>query len=110
MTAPTSYRVTIPRPHTHLVEVEARFRDLGALPGALVLRMAGWTPGSYLVRDYARHVEGLTAETAAGAPLAVEKIEKAAWRVERAGAAEIVVRYRVFAHELTVRTSHVDAT
>src|SRR5687768_11589330 len=101
--ARTRYRLSFPRPHRHQVEVEARFGDLDDA-GPLVLRMAGWTPGSYLVRDYARHVEGVTA-FAGGRELAVEKIEKAAWRVDGGGAREVVVRYRVFAHELTVRTS-----
>jgi predicted metalloprotease with PDZ domain len=110
MVAATRYRVSVPRPHSHLVAVEARFADLGDLPAAIDLRMAAWTPGSYLVRDYARHVEGLTAETAGGARLEVRKIDKAIWRVERGDADEVVVRYRVYAHELTVRTSHVDAS
>ena len=110
MSAPTRYRVAIPRPHTHLVEVEARYRELDGLPPSIVLRMAGWTPGSYLVRDYARQVEGLEAATAGGERLSVEKLDKASWRIDRRGASEVVVRYRVFAHELSVRTSHVDAT
>jgi predicted metalloprotease with PDZ domain len=104
------YVVSIPRPHSHLVEVEARFAELDGLPQTLDLHMAGWTPGSYLVRDYARHVEGLSAAAASGAPLTATKIDKATWRVDRRDAREIVVRYRVFAHELTVRTSHVDGT
>jgi predicted metalloprotease with PDZ domain len=106
--ARTRYRLAIPRPDSHLVEVEARFLDVGGL-AQLDLRMAGWTPGSYLVRDYARHVEGLVAE-ADGQPLPVEKVEKAIWRVRHGGAREVTVRYRVYAFELTVRTSHVDGT
>lgn len=110
MPAATRFTVSIPRPHTHLIEIEARFGELDALPQSLELRMAAWTPGSYLVRDYARHVEGLTAHTAGGQALPLHKVDKAAWRVERRDASEVVVRYRVFAHELTVRTSHVDGS
>ena len=101
------YTVSIPAPHTHLLHVEARF----ALPAemtAVELRMAAWTPGSYLIREYARHVEDVRAEDAAGAPLAVDKAAKNVWRVAVGAARELVVRYRVYAHELTVRTSHVD--
>src|SRR5690349_21756912 len=104
MPAATRYLVSIPRPHSHLVEVEARFGELDELPQSIELRMAAWTPGSYLVRDYARHVEGLTAHTEGGQALPIQKIDKAAWRVDRRDASEVVVRYRVFAHELTVRT------
>ncbi len=108
VTAPTRYRVTLKDLHAHMIDVEAIYADVAALHH-LDLRMAAWTPGSYLVRDYARHVEGVTA-TAAGAVLPVEKIEKAIWRVRHGGAHEVTVRYRVYAFELTVRTSHVDAT
>lgn len=110
MAAPTSYRLAFHDPHAHLIDVEARFRDLGSFGDAVIVRMASWTPGSYLVRDYARHVQDVEARSAEGRPLAVTKVDKAAWRVELAGAREIAVRYRVYAFELTVRTSHVDGS
>src|SRR5262249_35004665 len=77
--------------------------------GDVDLTMASWTPGSYLIRDYARHVQEVAAIDAAGRPLAVTKGDKATWRVAAGGADEIVVRYRVYAWELSVRTNHVDA-
>ena len=70
--------------------------------------MAVWTPGSYLIREYARHVEALTAADPARAPLAVEKTRKNRWRVTTNGAATVWVRYRVYAHEMSVRTNWVD--
>ncbi|MGH7271672.1 MAG: M61 family metallopeptidase [Polyangiaceae bacterium] len=102
------HRVSILAPHTHMIEVESTLAALhgDALADAIVLFMATWTPGSYLIREYARHVEGLTAD----APARATKIRKNAWRIDTSGAAHIVVRYRVYAGELTVRTSHVDAT
>lgn len=103
----TRYRVAIPDPATHTVHVEATYE--GVAPGPVALSMAAWTPGSYLVRDYARHVEGVEAFGADGQPLRVTKAEKATWIVQAPGAT-VRVRYRVWAHELTVRTSHVDAT
>jgi predicted metalloprotease with PDZ domain len=98
------HRVAIPAPHTHLVHVETTIE--GELPDALVLFMPVWTPGSYLVREYARNVEVLAAES----PARASKVRKNAWRVETGGARRVVVRYRVYANELTVRTSHVDDT
>ena len=68
--------------------------------------MASWTPGSYLVREYARHVEGLAADP----PARATKVRKNAWRVATGGASRVTVRYRVHAGELTVRTNHVDAS
>ena len=70
--------------------------------------MAVWTPGSYLVREYARHVEGLRA-TGDGQPAILRKIRKNAWRVEHDGASWIEIEYQLYANELTVRTNHVDA-
>jgi predicted metalloprotease with PDZ domain len=96
------HRVAMPAPHTHVVHVETTIS--GELPPELVLFMPVWTPGSYLVREYARHVEGLAAE----APASARKIRKNAWRIGTADAGPVVVRYRVYANELTVRTSHVD--
>jgi predicted metalloprotease with PDZ domain len=70
--------------------------------------MAVWTPGSYLIREYERHVEALTAANPSRAPLAVEKTRKNRWRVTTNGARTVWVRYRVYAHEMTVRTNWVD--
>jgi predicted metalloprotease with PDZ domain len=70
--------------------------------------MAVWTPGSYLVREYARHVEGLTAADPSRTPLAVDKTRKNRWRVTTNGASTVFVRYRVYAHEMSVRTNWVD--
>ncbi len=91
-----------------MIEVEARIEDDRALP-PLTFYMPVWTPGSYLVREFARHVEGLTASTEHGAAKA-RKVRKNAWRVEPNGARGLVVRYKLWANDLSVRTNHVDAT
>jgi predicted metalloprotease with PDZ domain len=103
------YRLSVPQPHAHLLDVEARFREL---PGddTVDLEMAAWTPGSYLVREYARHVQELSVTDGSGRPLGVTKAAKATWRVSARGATELVARYRVYGWELSVRTNHVDAT
>jgi predicted metalloprotease with PDZ domain len=100
-----TYRLRIPEPHAHLVAVEL---TLPAAP-ALEVAMPAWTPGSYLVRDYARHVRDLHA-TQGGRALAAGKLDKQTWRVAGAQVPgdPVVIRYRVYAHELTVRTAHVD--
>jgi predicted metalloprotease with PDZ domain len=93
------------RPHSHLFEVEARFPSLDVLEAVLPV----WTPGSYLLREYARHVQDVTAEDESGQPLRVERRDKRTWVVESHGRPAIL-RYRVYANELTVRTSHLDGT
>ena len=71
--------------------------------------MAVWTPGSYLVREYSRNVEGVTATGQGGRALAVEKSDKNRWRVATGGAPSVTVKYRVYAREMSVRTNWVEA-
>ena len=97
----------MPEPHGHLFHVEMQVDQPGP---ALVVGLPVWTPGSYLVREFARHVEGVAAEGDGGRPLAVERLDKHRFRVVAAGATRATVRYRVYAHELTVRTCHLDGT
>ncbi len=103
---PIRYTVSFPAPHTHYLEVEASYPTEGR--ASIDLMMAVWTPGSYLIREYERHVEALTAADPSRAPLAVEKTRKNRWRVTTNGARTVWVRYRVYAHEMTVRTNWVD--
>lgn len=103
---PIRYRVSFPSPHTHYAEIEASYPTEGR--AHIDLMMAVWTPGSYAIREYERHVEALTATDPSRAPLAVEKTRKNRWRVTTNGAAAVSVRYRVYAHEMTVRTNWID--
>ena len=73
------------------------------------LMMAVWTPGSYLVREYERNVEGVTAAAPDGRALAVVKSDKNRWRVTTGGAATVTVKYRVYGREMSVRTNWVEA-
>ena len=104
------YRLSLPRPADHLVSVEVAVPCAGLPDDHVDLTMAAWSPGSYLVRDYARFVRDLTATGDDGAPRAARKFDKSTWRIERAGAARVTVRYQVYGHDLTVRTNHIDPT
>ena len=70
---PVSYTIRFPAPATH-----RRGGSVGAggRTDGYRLMMATWTPGSYLIREYARHVEAVRAATPAGEPLAVAKSSK----------------------------------
>jgi predicted metalloprotease with PDZ domain len=100
------YRVSMTRPHSHLFEVEARFP---AGPAVLDAVLPVWTPGSYLVREYARHLQDVTATGPGGEALALQRVDKRTFRVAAGGQA-VTLRYRVYANELTVRTSHLDGS
>ena len=70
--------------------------------------MATWTPGSYLIREYERHVEAVTAANGATA-LAVEKSRKNRWKITTGGARAVTLRYKVYSREMTVRNNWVEA-
>ncbi len=104
--APIRYTLRFPKRAQHLIDVEAIMPTDGR--ASIELMMPVWTPGSYLVREYARQVEGLEARSGDGAPLAIEKTRKNRWKIATAGAPEIVVRYRVYAREMSVQGNWVD--
>jgi len=66
-----------------------------------------WIPGSYLVREFSRHLLGLEARQGARA-LAVETLAKNRWRVATTGRAALVLRYRVYAFDASVRAAWLD--
>ena len=109
-TAPTiCYQVAMPQPESHLFEVTLQVQ--GWQEPTLDLKMPVWTPGSYLVREYAKHLQDFAADTGNQQyPLPSHKLGKNHWQIETADTSEITVRYRVFANELSVRTNHLDAT
>ncbi len=97
----------MPAPQTHYYEVRLDLR--GFSQSFTDFKMPVWAPGSYLVREFARHVERLRATDAGGKALAVEKLDKNTWRVRHPGQATFAVSYGVYAYELSVRTSYLDA-
>ncbi len=101
------YRLAMPEPHTHLFHVEVAVDSPGA---GVELVLPVWTPGSYLVREYARHLEGIAAEDGERRPLPIERLDKHRFLVRAGGAPRAVVSYRVYANELSVRTCHLDGT
>src|SRR5687768_11270547 len=78
-----SFSVAMPQPHTHLFDVEINIKRGPAdnVPADERLVMPVWTPGSYLIREFQRHVQDFEATDAAGQPLKWEKINKNTWRV-----------------------------
>jgi predicted metalloprotease with PDZ domain len=103
---PVRYTVRIPAPRTHYLEVEASY-PTGGRP-SIDLMMAVWTPGSYLIREFARNVEGVSARSSASQPLAIDKTRKNRWVVQTGGANRITVTYRVYAHERAGRLDWVE--
>ncbi len=106
-----SFMVSMPKPHTHMLDVGVRIKN-GAgeqVANEEVLVMPVWTPGSYLIREFARHVQDFAATDASGQPLKWEKINKDSWRVSTNGSRDWSASYRVYANELSVRTNELNS-
>ncbi|HYE73337.1 MAG TPA: hypothetical protein VEF04_08400, partial [Blastocatellia bacterium] len=102
------YALSFPQPQTHLYEVSFEIGNISA--PQIDLQMPTWAPGSYLQREFARNVQDFAASDSTGQALKWAKVEKATWRIENGNSRAIKVSYRVYANELTVRTSHLDAS
>ena len=105
---PIRYLLQFPAPQTHYIHVEASIPAGGGSEIELVLPV--WTPGSYLVREYARHIEEMRATGPGGQPLELAKVRKNRWRIKTGGAAEIKVIYRVYARAMSVQGNWLDGS
>lgn len=103
-TAPIVYHLRPLSAGAHVYEVTCRIEQ--PAPDGQVLSLPAWIPGSYLVRDYARHVLEVTAASRGG-PVAIRKVSKHTWRAAPA-AGELLVRMRVYAADPSVRGAWLD--
>lgn len=96
---PITYTIRAEQPSAHRAEV---LLELPPLPGGSVeLLLPSWVPGSYHILDYAKHVDALTAvDSETRAPLPVERVDKARWRIATERARAVEVRYSVYGHAL----------
>jgi predicted metalloprotease with PDZ domain len=104
--APIRYRVAMPEPISHEFHVTMEIPAL-ADRQSVDLVFPAWAPGSYLVRDFVRHVYDLSITDGHGHVVPAERVDKLRWRVRSDGRA-LRVQYRIFAFEQSVRTSFLD--
>lgn len=102
-----AFSVSMPKPATHLLEVEMRLK-WPHMPDQPELKMPVWSPGSYLVREYARHVQDFAVKDSSGREIPWRKLNKNTWQIDAKGAKGLTVFYRVYANELTVRTNELN--
>ncbi len=100
------YTITPAEPDAHLYQATVTVADPD--PAGQVFSMPAWIPGSYMIRDYARHIVSIEAE-ADGRPVALEKVDKTTWRAAPCRGA-LTVTTLVYAWDLSVRGAHLDAT
>ena len=110
LASPLSHLIKMPEPQTHYFEITTTvdLSNVSYKKSFVDFKMAAWTPGSYLIREFAKNLEAVKAE-ANGKPISISKINKNTWRVSLGAATKkIQVSYRVYAFELSVRTSFLD--
>ncbi|QSX35837.1 M61 family metallopeptidase [Shewanella sedimentimangrovi] len=73
------------------------------------LTLPAWIPGSYMVRDFARNLIGLSASTA-GHKVGITQLDKQTWQLDCNGTAPVSIKYQVYAFDLSVRSAHLDMT
>jgi predicted metalloprotease with PDZ domain len=101
------YEVNMTKPHTHYFEVSMNITDLKK--DYIDIQMPTWAPGSYLIREFSKNVENLKA-TAGNNTLETKQLNKNTWRIFSNNATNVNVSYLVYAFELSVRTSFIDAS
>ena len=106
MTPSIEYTVTLSDPHAQLIKVRCRIACPD--PQGQVLSMAAWIPGSYKIRDFARHLIAISAHDAHGA-CALTQLDKQTWRCAPASGA-LCVDTTVYAGDFSVRGAHFDQT
>lgn len=100
------YAVRIDRPESHTIDVEVRVSNPGDV---LEFSIPAWTPGSYLLREFARYL-GEPKVLIDGREVLCTKTAKGTWRAATSSADSATIRYDVYGLELTVRTPHIDDT
>lgn len=88
----------------HLIHVTLRFL---AHPNQ-ILWLPTWIPGSYLIREFAKHIESVKASNEAGHAVEIGKFEKNKWQLSNINQELITVEYDVYAYDLSVRGAYVD--
>lgn len=102
------HKLSMPEPQTHYFHVEVELTDFSE--DELVLSLPTWTPGSYLIREYSKHLNLVRATDAKGKELPIGKIAKNKWSIYKKDVQKVIVKYEVYAFDLTVRTSFLDLT
>ncbi|MBB1160398.1 M61 family metallopeptidase [Aquariibacter albus] len=99
------YRIELPQPASHQFHITLTVPQPAE---AQVLSLPVWIPGSYLVREFARHLHSLQAEQG-GQPCEIVWRDKASWTVHCRGRGALTLRYQAHALDPSVRAAWLDA-
>lgn len=102
--APVAYHLRLRAPGSRLIEVACRVRNPD--PAGQRVSLPAWIPGSYLIRDFARHVVTLSARSG-GEPVSLRKLDKSSWQAAPVDG-DLVLHAEIHANDLSVRGAHLD--
>lgn len=103
------YTVRLASPEAHLFDVSLRLPRALAQQGAR-LALPTWIPGSYLIRDFSRHIISLHANTKGDTSrkkITVTKTDPHTWALPPINS-EVILTWQVYAYDLSVRTAYLD--
>ncbi len=103
---PIHYTIIPVRPEAHLYRVTCTVDDPD--PSGQRFALPAWVPGSYMIRDFARHVVSIRAASRNRA-VALEKLDKHTWRAQPVDGT-VTVSFDVYAWDLSVRGAHLDTS
>lgn len=98
------YHVKLRDPGAHLYDVSCRIEN--PAPDGQLVSLPVWVPGSYLLREFARHVVRVGAESG-GNEVAVRKLDKHTWHIAPVSG-ELLVHMSVYAADRSVRGAWLD--
>jgi len=100
------YEIGLNAPQHRLITVRLH---LPASAEPYRLSMPAWIPGSYMIRDFARHVVSFEPRSADGRRHPWTLWDKQTWQLPPS-AQPLVIDYQVYANDLSVRGAHFDTT
>jgi len=100
------YTVELYNPHAHIFKVTLEIEKPDTT--GQILSLPAWIPGSYMIRDFAKNIISLKAQSK-NQKISIEKLDKSTWKIEAVDA-PILIEYEVYAWDLSVRSAHFDMT
>ena len=97
------YKLTPKNLHAHLFEVELTLQNPNPL--GQVFSLPSWIPGSYLIRDFAKNVVSIQAQSD-NQSIEIKKLDKNHWITQPCDNS-LTLRYEVYAFDLSVRSAYL---
>ena len=105
MNAAVSYVVGSANPHTHLLDVSM---TIARAEGLQQVSLPVWIPGSYMVREFSRHLQHLSARQGRRA-VGIKQLNKNTWEIDARPGRPLELRYQVYAFDPSVRAAYLDS-